>query len=80
MPVETTGRRLLTRRYRPAQVLSHLAECAPADANGDGNIEGVGTHHDNVGGLDIDISSSADGNRPRDGQDILVCPSSEQGQ
>src|SRR3546814_10992041 len=46
---------------RPTQVLAHLAGCAPADLQGDGDIEGVAAHEDDVSGLDGDVGAGADG-------------------
>src|SRR3546814_11011017 len=46
---------------RPTQVLAHLAGCAPADLQGDGDIEGVAAHVDDVSGLAGAVGVGASG-------------------
>ena len=45
---------------RPGEVLVHLADRAAADRDGGGDVERVGAHEHDVGGLDGDVGAGAD--------------------
>ena len=45
---------------RPGEVLVHLAHGAAADGDGGGDVERVGAHQHDVGGLDGDVGAGAD--------------------
>ena len=49
----------------PGEVLVHLALCAAADRDRGGDVERVGAHEHDVGGLDGDVGAGADGDARR---------------